>query len=709
MTFLYSLLKNKYLPFLFAVPLFFCVCHYQGIRLDAVLYITQYVYSIDPSRFIGDPSFEFGNQDSLGFFSPIFGVFIEYFGVVNGSFIYTVLMQFAWIVAVVFLIKSILQLTRNRFWILPTTLLFIYLFSVGNAYFEIRFFKYMPSYACSRSLSIVLGMGAIAFLFYQKRAISLFFIILGTIVHPITAGWCLPFWLFYFFPRTRFFILVLSLVFPFSFFLHFGVFDTIANDWLPRPLEFRPTYETISRYILLLTYFGLLIKYYKNSQVRKISQSLCLLVTIVFYWDAWAGFGEHVFLYQVQPWRAVWLPSIISVPLSVCVVKDAIRKISKKRPLTTHDFGIFLLIASFLTPKTIVLVPFASVILFLRTEHRLSLKWYFFAFLCLIFSGYVLQQYFTWCMQGFSPFLGFDYLAICHSRDSFLVYQFLFSVGFVLFFLKKKRLVLAIFFGSFIFFSQFMLLPILPIFLFSFPKERKITYWGGTFVLIVFILFDGLFDVETRRQTLMDAMPLSFYWTLVAMIMSGLSIYLFKFISYFGIVLWLSICSVFAFENYEADYLGRHAKESQLDAYLHKSIFPQVKQRGRMLIDVRGDYIDNPMLRFMTGTYLTNSSMVGSIFNKEHYRNVLERSHLLYWKELKPESSAYFEYEKIIAKISNKDTLVDRVNFLCGKGEIMHLVTDETTLPFAKEDSTMVSESQKIFLYVCPSINKDEI
>ena len=57
-----------------------------------------------------------------------------------------------------------------------------------------------------------------------------------------------------------------------------------------------------------------------------------------------------------------------------------------------------------------------------------------------------------------------------------------------------------------------------------------------------------------------------------------------------------------------------------------------------------------------------------------------------------------------IGKFANPDSLIDRVNFLCGVNEISHLVTDMTSLPFAKEDSAMVNDSQKVYLYGCPSV-----
>ena len=209
-----KILKNKYLPFLFAVPLFFSVYHYSGIVVDAILYVTQYVHSLNPARFLGDPAFDFGNQGSLGFFSPILGLFVEPLGVTLGAFVYTLVVQFSWIVAAVFMVKSLLRLTWQRLWVLPVTILFVMVFSNGIGFAHIRWFQYVSVYACSRSLSVVIGVVALALLFSKKNLLSLLFIIAGTAVHPITAGWCLPFWMFFLFPKTRVPVVALSLLFP---------------------------------------------------------------------------------------------------------------------------------------------------------------------------------------------------------------------------------------------------------------------------------------------------------------------------------------------------------------------------------------------------------------------------------------------------------------------------------------------------------------
>lgn len=238
----------------------------------------------------------------------------------------------------------------------------------------------------------------------------------------------------FFFQKTRIPVIVFSLVFPFSFLLHTGRFDQFPSDWLARPLPFSPNYEIISRYLLLFVFYVILFWRSKNTQVKRISFSLCLLTIIVCYWDAWGGFGEHIFLYQVQPWRAIWLLSIIAVPLGVCAIKDSIRAIVKCGTATTHDLGMAFFVVSFLTRSNILLVTVVSGILLMRKKKMLALKAFVFAFASVLLGGYLVQQYHTWCLQGFQTFMEYDYHVVSRLRDSFLVYQLVFTVGFVVFF-----------------------------------------------------------------------------------------------------------------------------------------------------------------------------------------------------------------------------------------------------------------------------------
>lgn len=702
-----KILKNGSSPFLFAMPLFFCVYCYSGIVMDAILYVTQYVYSVDPARFVGDPAFEFGNQDSFGFFSPIFGIFIEYFGVAKGCLVYTFVAQFAWMLIAVLMIKQLLRLTSQRLWFLPITILFVALLANGMPFSHIRWFQYVPLYACSRSLSAVFGVGALALLFAQKRVLSLLLILVGTSIHPITAGWCLPFWLFYFFPKTRIPILLSSLLFPFSFLLHFGRFDLLSEDWLSRPLAFAPNYETISRFVLLVVFWGILARHSLNEQVRRISISLFLVSIIAFYWDVWGGYGEHVLLYQVQPWRAVWLLSLVAVPVAMSLVKDIIRNVKRKKEITTHDLALILLIVSFVALRNVVIVSAVAGLLLLKEKRTVGLKGLALTFTFFLLGGYLVQQYHTWCLQGFSPLIGYDYQEIYRLRDSLLVYQFVFSLGFTMYFLKQRKIIYALLLIVSVVMSRFMLLPLLPLFLCFFPRQNRLRYWGGASIIFVLSLFDGLIDVETRRQTMLGGMPLSFPWICFATTVSFVVIYLSKRWSYFGIVVWLLICSIVATWNYSSSINQCLGRELHLDDYLHETIFPQVKERGKMLFYVSGDYASEPRLRFMTGSYFTASIDIGGIFNRNHYRTALQRSHLLYKKERDLRSKKFYTFAEITDKFADVDTLTDRTAYLCAEGEISHLVTDKAVLSFVLKDSTMVEGNEKVYLYGCPSEQKN--
>ena len=694
-------LKNRYLPLLFAIPLFFCTYRYQGIVVDAVLYVTQYVFSIDPARFSGDPSFDFGNQGSLGFFSPIFGLFIEPFGVATGAFVYTWLTQFLWVVAYTFFVKNLLRLSWQRLWVLPVLILLACIFANGSPFSHIAFFHYISSYACSRSLSIVLGLGGVALLFRQKKILSILFILVGTAIHPLSAGWCLPFWLFYFFPKTRIPVAIASFVFPLTGLLHIGPLDTYPADWLSRPLS-RPGYALLTLYAFLEIFFGQLIKRTANSSIKNISVAMCLLTAISFFWDLCAGYGEHIFLYQVQPWRALWLPSLIAAPLGICFVKDNFRQYAKKRPVTTKNLGGLLLFTSFFVsvhPFSILLI---IAILLLRKEKVLTLKLTTLVFGIVLLGGYLIQQYILCYLRGSLLFVNLPIIEFYNARDSFFTYQLFLTLYFVGFFLKKRLFLPAGLMFFSIFLARFALLPSLPFLVYFLPQKNKLKYWGGICLAILIIALDGVFDAETRAWVLVQNFPPSFFSSGFAAFLSVAAIYLSKKFSYKGIITWVLACGVTAGIIYGIHAQKQIQKDLPLDRYCHNTIFSQVGDRGHVLFYVSGFYQGNPRLQFMTGSYFNDFVQSGTVFYKGHYREALERSHLLIWKKRAPESDILFTFGAVPRKLANTDTLIDRTAFLCQEKEIHHLVTDKSSLPFPKEDSTIVGETQQVYLYACP-------
>jgi len=660
------------------------------------------VYSIDPIRFFGDPSFDYGNQGSLGLFSPILGLFLETFGVSTGAFLYTLLTQLFWIVAFVFLIKNLLWLNWQRLWILPTTILSICIFSNGMPFSHISFFNYLSTYVCSRSLSIALGLSGVALVFKEQKCLSFLLFLIGTAVHPLTAGWGIPFWMFYFCPKTRIPILVCSLIFPFSCLIHSGVLDVYPVDWLAKPLN-RPRYELSSLYAFLLVFWGMLAKRTFNKRIQNISLSMWLLTVIALYWDLWGSYGEHIFLYQVQPWRALWLPSIVAAPLGICHAKDAYRNFTKKKIITSYNLATILLFVSFFTPVRLFSVSITAVILFLLRERVVTSRDLVVTYAGILFGGYIVQQYITWSLQGFPAIYILSIKELCYARDAFFMYQAIFALGFVFLFIRKRLFLSAIVLAISVFFARFMLLPVLALFVAFFQKKTNVWYWIGVCLITFLVIFDGLFDVDARSQFLFHGLPFNFFKASLLALLSFVAIWLTKKVSYKSIVMWLVICSSFAIAGYVDNFADILNRERQLDLRLHQTIFPQIEDRGHVLFYVSGDYFGDPRLQFMTGCYLNYNVMLGSVFFEGQYKEALKRSRLLYWRERSPESNQFVDYMTILGKLGNPDTLTDRVEFLCRHNEIHHLVTSNDSLPFIKEDSTIIGDMQKVFLYDCSS------
>lgn len=694
-------LRNKFFPFLFAIPLFFCVHHYNGIIIDATLYITQYVHSIDPARFLRDPAFEFGNQGDLGCFSTLFGWFLESFGVDKGAFVYTLLMQFLWIFFAVCLIRVIVRILQNRLWTLPITILFVGIFAHGMQFAHIRFFQYVEPYACSRSLSVVMGIAALALLLQQKKIASLLMISIGMAIHPITAGWCLPVWMIYFFPKTRFLIGVISLILPLCGFLHVGRFDFFPDDWLLRPLNFAPCYESIGRFGVLFAFFMFVVRRFTtNKQMLNVSIALSFLLVIAFYWDVCGGYGKNVFLYQVQPWRALWIASIIAVPMGLSFIKDSIRKIVKRKQMSSYDLALFLIFASFLMPINLMTITVVSAILLARKRRVVTIWGVDVIFCIFVVVGIIVQQYHGWCLRGYPSFWGYDFYKIWKIRDSVLLYQFLLSIYLIVFFTCKKKYVSAALLLLYLFCPNFLIMPFLSLYFALAPQKNKRWFILGVVAIALITLIDGLAEMETRFFKITNGMPVKFPWICFSTVISLGLILLPRKIRGIFICVWLLFCCAFAVSKYDNRSDEKKAAESQLNAYLHNTLFPQIPERGKALFVVSGIYANEPRLRFLTGSYFTNCGHSGEIFDKNHYKTVLKRGGMLFSGKL-DSFGEYVEYDKIMEKLADKDTLINRVQLLCAFGEISHVVTDVTTLPFTKEDSIIIANNQKVYLYGC--------
>ncbi len=105
--------------------------------------------------------------------------------------------------------------------------------------------------------------------------------------------------------------------------------------------------------------------------------------------------------------------------------------------------------------------------------------------------------------------------------------------------------------------------------------------------------------------------------------------------------------------------------ERQMDSFWGETIFPQKKNRGRILFAVDGETPLQSRFAFLTGSYADETINIGEIFYKGQYQDAMRRkTALLYGRE----SGDLSLFSKNISTVySNIDTLAARMDYLCKK------------------------------------------
>jgi hypothetical protein len=175
------------------------------------------------------------------------------------------------------------------------------------------------------------------------------------------------------------------------------------------------------------------------------------------------------------------------------------------------------------------------------------------------------------------------------------------------------------------------------------------------------------------------------------------------------LVVALASCAVF---NYDHRDSVQKLKEKAMNQFVEAPPFPHIKSRGRILYSVK-DYAGAlPRIHFLSGAYYDEQYEVGSIFFEGHKNESHAREKKVFlgaqptddewdrlkWQLRKRRASEY---------LFEPDSLIARTRHLCQKGEITHLISDLSNLPFAKDDSlTLWYKDERIYLYPCENSSK---
>lgn len=711
-----KLFEIKNLPFLFCIPLFFCFHSYNGLITDSRLYLLAVVNKWFPERFLNDPAFMFGNQDSYSLFTLIYSAFVKVFGVNVGSEICCILFHLVWIFAVFYLLKSLCRKCDAPSLFIPVSIIYICLTAYDMPFTRVIFFNFVETFACSRTLSVALGILGFAFLIDGKKYRSLISIVAGLAIHPITAGWVLPVWLFYYYPKTRLPIMIGSLFFPLTFLLHKGPFDIYPEYWAEATCHHHVEAGMLVREFLGIAFLAVAIKKNTvNSFLLKFSNALLAVLIIGTYWTATGGVGKHIFIYQAQTWRIEWMLWTFEIPLYIIVLRGKIANFIKSKQLFLYDFCYVLWGFVLLLPNYEIGLSIFLLILNLQKNKIVDFSFIKKIIGMLSIYTFVMQ---IWIDVDFSTGLG----VICKILDYKLLWQnisFLALVEFVLILAMliydvaihkfNVKNVLAIFFLLvFCVKSQYLGIPVLIMAMYvDLPVKKSLTISCA----ILFFVFDGLTMDGVRSANCFESVIpyLKKWWVHYIVCMVPLAIVFLsrrkllnrRIVSCIIAALSLTL-GVVACKNYDSRTENRIAAEKGIDAFLYNPIFPQVGNREKTLFYVHGSMLNSSRTQFLTGAYFDNSTHVGEMLFEKQFIESRRRENLIYYKADLGITAKRMDFDEFLErKLCNQDTLVDRTHFLCEIGEISHLVTDFPNLPLSKIDSTTLYNKQTVYLYGC--------
>lgn len=714
-----ALLKNKWLPFVLGIPLFFCLHHYEGIVHDARLYLLQVVHSWQPERFVNDPPFMFGNQDSYGLFTPFYRFVLSFLPVDQSAFFMTFWAQVLWAGGLFFFIYCFCKRVSLRLWFTPLVFAFILYSGDKMPNDHIFFFRFIENFNCSRLFSLAIGLWGLGALLIERKYISLFLFLLGTLVHPLTAGWCLPLWLFFFYPKTCVPIAVVSLLLPLTFMLHKGVFDIYPEDWGNCTHDHPVTFLMLWRQLLGVLFFGIVTtRFVANNRILSVSCSIFWVLLIGLYWSLFGGLPKHILIYQVQVWRVEWLIFIFALSFFAYIVYEQIKLFRHNRinAINTHIVSLVLFgYALFMPAPCTGAVIVATILLFVpRTQLNMLSAMLILSALCIFSAG---VQEFTQAMLvgAFNvSFIGVSDLF--KEVDNLVFLEFL--LAFIIFIatlykIIKKRTEVLLLSGVlmvllvFITFPQFQLLPVaLTIVIFFLRKKIGFSLLILTLLLCV---SDCIFVTGTRNtsafagfpwqtlDSLAFAMPVFVVLALCLVVVSNALKKIFLIVTF-------AFLSVLAYGNYDRREESLKIVESNLELFKNHIIFPQIKDRGKIFYYVKGDYVDEPRTQFLTGTYFSETTPIGEALFQGQFNEERKRLNYIFFKEQRGFIAKRGDWRNFVKdSLSNKNVLLDRVTFLCSIDEITHFVSNLRVKELEKQDSYKIRENEIIYLYGCPN------
>ena len=716
-------IRENGLLYALGLAVFFALVHYKGFDKDAAIYLLQVMNYLHPERFVNDVPFMFGNQDSFSIFSPLIAVVFKILGVNAGGMVATFFTLLAFGGALIAFVCKWSKIFNAKQWRVPIVFALFVLMAnktYGSGSFYLPLFE---SYLVARVLSCVLMVVGLVFIYEKNRYISLVFFVLSVLMHPLMGGWALLLWLLFFFPRIKVFVLVLSLIFPLTGFLHIGRFDFYPDDW--KPLYISPGWDEFITYSSLLLFWLMIYRCFKGSLLSKFSISLFWISFIGFYLQFAGSYTEHLLLYQAQPFRVQWLCMLPVVPVFAFFVRNRMKCTDGFvfRDYASFMLGLFAIagaewmdLCPLIRYIWLALLAVATIVFFtpIGGKDRFILRplWvamlFIFGLAFLIFDSVACN----YIQLAIEQSVGNVSMAVAWSDipEYLSVVRMLLLIIMTLVCVGQKKYGYALMFVVAFCNPSLKILPIVGLLLCFKSNLNSIIKKGllaFAFSFSFFEIVNSLYRFNSTETLPLEGNPLA---TIVMFVTLFFVICLFFYLNrkynvgktvapFVALIVSLVVWDAYRWDSRDDTIV---LNEKQMDVFFEKPIFSQVKDRGKILFAVDYESPTQSRINFMTGAYADESIYVGEIFYREQFVESNRRRAALLSGTPQMISLKNFS-EKMMNVYHNPDTLLSRVHYLCGAGEITHFATDCANMPLPKQDSVYLNVRQKfVWLYGCP-------
>jgi len=346
-----------------AAGLYLLLHPYLGITHDARLYSLQALNHLRPDLYGNDIFLHHGSQDEYTFFTPLYAAVVSWLGIEPAAAFLTFLSQAAFLLSA-FLLARHLHATRQALFALCLLLL------LPDHYGPARIFSFLEEFITPRQLAEALVLFGITAWLRRSRKLAVVFVACAMLTHPImglagaalfASDASLPHW------RK---VLPAILAIPLLAILagkaglipaHFR----IDEEWLAIVLG-RAEYLSLlhwssddwGRAVTVLATLAIAAKSLRGEMHRLAIAMLLSTGTLMLFAFVGADLLRISLIMQAQPWRALWLATVIAILLIPALAIECWREKGLRR------CGLLLLAAAWLVPAeniALLIAPLAIV------------------------------------------------------------------------------------------------------------------------------------------------------------------------------------------------------------------------------------------------------------------------------------------------------------------------------------------------------------